>query len=147
MEMDDELKKLGIELLKSKDEGLALMGKLVAVAQPSGVYGEPLTSGEHTVITASEVSVGMGFGFGGGGGTGPAQGCGEATSEEQAGGFGSGGGGGGVSAGRPVAVIEIGPNGVQVKPVIDVTKTALAFFTTFGAMFIALGRMSRAARH
>ena len=42
-----------------------------------------------------------------------------------AGGLGAGGGGGGYAAGRPVAVIEVGPQGVRVKPVLDFTKIGL----------------------
>ena len=56
------------------------------------------------------------------------------------------GGGGGVSGSRPVAAISIGPEGVCVQPVVDVTKIALAFLTAFGAMFMMFGRMKRASR-
>jgi uncharacterized spore protein YtfJ len=65
--------------------------------------------------------------------------------EDEGTGFGGGGAGGGVSMGRPVATINIGPNGVQVQPVVDVTKIGLAFFTTIGAMLMMLGRMRRAS--
>jgi hypothetical protein len=36
--------------------------------------------------------------------------------------------------GRPVAAIIVTADGVQVKPVLDVTKLALAALTAFGAM-------------
>jgi hypothetical protein len=47
--------------------------------------------------------------------------------------------------GRPVAVIAVGPAGVQVIPVVDRTKIAIAMFTTLGSMLILLGRMRRGA--
>jgi len=128
----------------------ALMGRLFDAARPEAVYGEPVTQGEYTVITASEISVGLGYGYGGGGGVGPGQ-AGEEEAPEIGGpekgeavGYGSGGGGGGGSGARPVAVIEIGPNGVRVEPVVDPTKIVLAFFTAFGAMFMMLARMKQA---
>ena len=64
--------------------------------------------------------------------------------EDSSGGSGIGGGGG--SAGRPVAAIIIGPEGVRVEPVVDVTKIALAVFTTAGAMLLMLGRMNSTSR-
>ena len=77
----------------------------------------------------------------------PAATSSEAPGEKQEdSGGGSGIGGGGGSAGRPVATIIIGPEGVQVEPVVDVTKIALAVFTTAGAMLLMLGRMSSMSR-
>lgn len=125
-----------------------LMGRLFDAARPEAVYSEPVTQGEYTVITASEISVAMGYGYGGGGGGGPSGENEEEASDEkrEAVGYGSGGGGGGGSSARPVAVIEIGPNGVRVEPVVDPTKIVLAFFTAFGAMFMMLAKMKRAAQ-
>lgn len=147
--MSKEFNKIVATAVKNQEQAAELVEKLFAVAQPGAVYGEPVTVGEHTVITASEVKVGMGFGFGLGGGTGAEPGEGEAESkdepqDERAGtGYGGGGGGGGVSGGRPVAVISIGPEGVQVEPVVDATKIALAFFTTLGSMFFMLSKMCK----
>jgi hypothetical protein len=56
---------------------------------------------------------------------------------------GYGGGGGGVTLGRPVAAITIGPEGVYVEPIVDVTKIAIALFTTVGAMALMFSRMSK----
>ena len=144
--MSDELNEVFASALKSQEQSVEVMEKLISVAQPGAVYSEPVTSGDYTVITASEVSVaaGFGYGIGGGGSSEPAEG--EAVSEDGEGGFGGGGGGGGVSTGRPVATISIGPTGVRVEPVVDVTKIGLALFTTIGAMLIMLGRMRRASR-
>jgi len=130
-----------------QEQGQAWMDKLLAAAQPGAVFGEPVKAGDYTLITASEVGAGGGFGFGFGGGTSPAGTSSEAPGEKQQDtGGGSGIGGGGGSAGRPVATIIIGPEGVRVEPVVDVTKIALAVFTTAGAMLLALGRMSRMHR-
>jgi len=116
----------------SFEEGAELLERLFQVADPGGVYSEPITAEGHTVITASEVTVGMGFGYGGG--TGP---NGEG---------GTGGGGGGGAAGRPVAAIIISADGVRVEPIVDPTKIALAMFTAVGSFLLMLGRMSKASR-
>jgi uncharacterized spore protein YtfJ len=119
--------------------------KLVEVASPKAVFSEPVISGEYTVITASEVftAVGSGFGFG------SAEGEADEVSGEEMGeigpmaGSGGGGGGGGAANGRPVALITIGPRGVEVEPVVDVTKLGLALLTTLGSMAFMLRRMKR----
>ncbi len=151
--MSAEFDNVIVTAVKSQEQGVELMEKLLAVAQPSAVYSPPLVSGDYTLITASEVYAGMGFGFGIGGGTAPKPAEGTAMSEEEAegqegqpSGIGGGSGGGGISMGRPVAVISIGPEGVQVEPVVDATKVALAFFTMLGSMLFMLGRMRRASR-
>lgn len=112
-----------------------LVGRLFEVAKVTAVYSEPQQHGDHTIITASELMVSMGAGFGGGGGAGK---DGEAGS-------GGGGGGGGSTLARPVAVIAIGPNGVNVEPIVDVTKIAITLFTAMGAMGVALAKMRRVA--
>jgi uncharacterized spore protein YtfJ len=118
--------------LHSESESVATIGKLFDVYQPGVVFSAPVTVGDNTVIAASEVNVGMALGFGHGSGT-----------DENDSGEGGGGGGGGASAGRPVAAIIISPKGVQVEPIVDVTKIGLAFFTTIGAMFLMWRAMNR----
>ena len=151
--MSEEFEDIVVTAAKSQEQSYELMGQLIAVAQPGAVYSEPVTSGDYTVITASEVSVGMGFGYGIGGGTSSEASESEAADSEEsdlqgedASGIGGGGGGGGLSLGRPVAVISVGPSGVQVEPVRDVTKVLLALITAAGAMMIMLGRMSKLSR-
>jgi uncharacterized spore protein YtfJ len=152
--MSDWLDKMGISILKNQ-ELPQILEKIVETARPSSVFAPPLSAGDYTIITASEVYAGMGVGFGGGGGSGPA------ASEEPTGdqppaehpsadeelppgsGVGYGGGGGGVTLGRPVAAITIGPDGVRVEPIVDATKIAIAFFTTVGAMALMFARMSK----
>lgn len=141
--------------VKSQADAQVLMEKFIAVAQPSTVFGEPATSGPYTIITANEAAVTMGFGYGTGGGSAPQSagaeraGAGPMTGEEESDrgmGFGGGGGGGGISLARPVAVITVGPGGVEVKPVMDLSKVALGFFTAFASMIIAASRIGRASR-
>ena len=110
-----------------------LMDKVYAATQPGMVFGTPVESNGYTVITASEVMGGGGFGLGGG----------QGPDNE---GSGSGGGGGGGAVARPVAVIAIGPDGVQVKPVVDATKLGLAALTAWGAVALTAFKMFRSAR-
>lgn len=153
--MSDWLETMGVSILKNQENSQQILEKFVETARPSSVFAPPLTAGDYTIITASEVYAGMGVGFGGGGGSGPAaseEPIGNRLSAEQppadeelspGSGVGYGGGGGGVTLGRPVAAITIGPDGVDVEPIVDVTKIAIAFFTTVGAMAIMFSRMAK----
>lgn len=136
--MSEELNKLIIESIPNQESANRLLGRLFDVTQPGVVYSQPVTAGEYTVITASEVTAGFGAGYGGGGGFDP-----EDDETGQSGGVGGGGGGGGTTMVRPVAAISIGPNGVKVEPIVDPTKIVVAMATAVGAMFMALGRMRR----
>jgi len=153
--------------VENQEQSIALLEKLVAVARPESVFSEPLEVEGRTLITASEVTAGLGVGFGFGGGTTPGEARGEkrhrgrssdphermgleepASEDEGNGedaGMGGGGGGGGGASGRPVAVISVTEDGVQVEPVVDATKIALAFATALGSMFFMLIKMRRAA--
>jgi len=154
--MSDFLDKIGLSIIKTQEQGLDLLEKLIATARPNAVFGHPVTGGDYTVINVAEVSCGMGLGFGGGGGDNGAAPsepvAGEITIEgatpenkaSAANGYGVGSGGGGFSTARPVAAISIGPDGVHVEPVVDVTKIGLAFFTTLGAMAMMWSKMRQA---
>lgn len=121
--------------VSSNEQTIQLLGRLTEIAQPGVIFGGPLTVGDQVVFTASELMVGLGAGFAAGGGADP--------DNPGAAGSGGGGGGGGSSFGRPVAVISVGPHGVKVEPVVDVTKIAITFFTALGAIFIARRAMRR----
>jgi uncharacterized spore protein YtfJ len=113
------------------DAAGVFLGKIFAAAQPGAVFGAPIVSGALTVITASEVAAGGGFGSGRATIPKPAvaaHGAGVPAAES------GGSGGGGGASGRPIAAIIIGPDGVTIKPVFDVTKIALASITALGAM-------------
>lgn len=110
------------------------MDKFLSAASIEAVYGSPIKDGENTVIPAAEVLSVAGFGLGAGSGP---QGMGDNENT----GSGAGGGGGGRVLSRPVAAIVISPAGVRVEPIVDVTKVALAVFTTLGFMTAMLTRM------
>jgi uncharacterized spore protein YtfJ len=122
----------------------AFLGKMFVAAQPGAVFGTPVVSGDYTVITASEVGAGGGFGSGRGTGTGLATRGTELGAPIRGEGGGMGGGGG--ASGRPIAVIVIGPNGVTVRPIFDITKIALAGITAWGAMLAMFLKMRAGAR-
>ena len=102
---------------------------LFGEADPAGVFSGPIEVGDDIVITAAAWDRAGGFGWGGGGG-------GEGTDA----GSGMGGGGGGSSEGRPVAVIRIGPAGVEVQPVVDLTKIAVTGLLAAVGVWRALRR-------
>ena len=151
--MSDWLEKMGVSILKNQESSAAILEKFVETARPASVFAPPLSAGDYTIITASEVYAGMGVGFGGGGGSAPTapeqpigdqQPAGDDDEDRAPGsGVGYGGGGGGVTLGRPVAAITIGPDGVNVEPIVDVTKIAIALFTTIGAMALMFSRMAK----
>lgn len=126
------------ELEPRDEQSLQLVDRIFGAAHASAVFSAPVTAGGYTVITASEVMAGGGFGSGHGfeSRADPAQ--------PAAGGGGSGGGGG--ASGRPVAVIVVGPDGVTVKPIFDVTKFGLAVLTAWAAMLATVLRLRRATR-
>ena len=135
---------------KTSEQLPAMLERLFVAARSDDVYSQPVISGNYTVITASEVTAGGGFGSGAGFGpaTSPSQKeqpVEEGSQAEQANSGGGGIGGGGGSAGRPVAIIIIGPEGVTVKPVFDVTKIALTGIIFAGISMFAMLRKARKA--
>ncbi len=136
---------------KTSEQLPAMLERLFVAARSDAVYSQPVISGNYTVITASEVTAGGGFGSGAGFGpaTSPAQKerpVEEGSQAEQANSGGGGIGGGGGSAGRPVAIIIIGPDGVVVKPVFDVTKITLAGITAGISMLAMLRKVRKASK-
>jgi uncharacterized spore protein YtfJ len=123
-----------------------MVEKLWGAAHVSAVFSEPVVSGAYTVITASEVMAGGGFGFGRGTSSAESEPAEHDGQPRAGGGSGSGGGGGGGSGGRPVAAIVIGPDGVKVRPIVDVTKVALAAMTAWGSIALMMMRMARARK-
>ena len=136
---------------KASNQIPPMLDRVLAAARSDAVYSQPIISGNDTVITASEVTAGGGFGSGIGFGPGMSppeqeQSSEEGSSSEQADSGGGGLGGGGGSAGRPVAIIIIGPDGVTVKPVFDLTKIALAGVTAGITLLTMFRRVRRARR-
>lgn len=135
--MSENFNKLILESIPDQKSANELMGRLFDVTRPDAVFSQPVTVGDHTIINASEYSVGLGMGYGGGGGIGPDP----DESTPQGNGVGGGGGGGGATMSRPVAAIIVSPSGVRVEPIVDVTKIAITMFTALGAMAMALRKM------
>jgi uncharacterized spore protein YtfJ len=117
-----------------------MIARIFAATEPGAIFGPPIEMNGRIIITASEISSGGGFGSGLGFGVDTTKNNGVLTpsdTEQQVSpstGGGSGMGGGGGSLGRPVAVISIGPEGVQVSPIIDVSKIAIAALGAWAAM-------------
>jgi uncharacterized spore protein YtfJ len=148
---DESLREAGSLADRAGDQVSKVLERILAAAQPGAVFGQPVDAGSYTVITASEVTSGGGFGAGRARGPAPKPGPGQPEPAETAppggkrpvGGSGLGGGGG--ATGRPVAVIAIGPSGVTVRPVVDVTKVILTALTVSSAL-LAMRRAMRRAR-
>jgi len=88
------------------EELLAQVASLRENAHARTVFGEPIRHGDRIVIPVARVQGGFGLGFGRG--REPAE------------------GGAGIFRARPVAVSEITPGEVRVRPVIDTTRIVLA---------------------
>jgi len=99
-------------------------------ANVNAVFGKPVTAEDRTVIPVAEIGYGFAMGFG----QGPA--AEEETAEETGGG---GGGGGGVKA-RPLAIVEVTPEGTWVKPIVDEQKVTLAGAMLAGWAVFCLAR-------
>jgi uncharacterized spore protein YtfJ len=111
------------------------LDKFLTAANVEAVYGPAVSQGENMVIPAAEVLSVVGFGVGMGGGQG--------SNQAEGTGSGGGGGGGGRVLARPVAAIIMSPRGVRVEPIVDVTKIALAVFTTVGFMVTMFTQMRK----
>ena len=53
--MSDFLDKLGLSIVKTQEQSLDLLDKLIATARPTAVFGQPVTGGDYTVISVAEV--------------------------------------------------------------------------------------------
>lgn len=106
-----------------------VVSQLVSNATVDTVFGKPVERDGATIIPCSEIMVGFGMGSG----TGPV--------DERGNSMGKGGGGGGGSQGRPIAVVVMTKDGVRVEPILDLTKVALAAFTTGAFMLFWFGRL------
>ncbi|HLZ68772.1 MAG TPA: hypothetical protein VKV26_02570 [Dehalococcoidia bacterium] len=96
-----------------------IAGALAAAARPEAAVGQAIAAHGFTAVPLLETMFGGGYGIGLGGGTGP-------RPDGAPGSSGGGGGGGGGGRSRAVAIVVVGPDGVQVRPVVDVTKLGLA---------------------
>lgn len=122
------------------DRAAQVMEKLIAAGDVSRVYGQPIQAGDALIIPAAEVLTIAGFGMGGGSGT-----ASDASGTPRQG-KGGGGGGGGRTLARSVAVVVASPAGVEVKPVLDLTKIALAALTAAGFVWGSWKSMAKGRR-
>ena len=132
LEEYDQAVAAGEPLLRQVIDGV--VGKALPGADVRRVYGEPIVTGERTVVPVAEIRGVFGFGAGGGrapGGEGADAGAGE----------GGGGGGGGKVTGRPVGYLEITPTTTRFVPIVDVSRLAV-----IGATSAALILILRAMR-
>lgn len=101
-------------------------------ASADAAFGQPREVEGRVIIPVSAVGTGFGLGFGRG-----MPGLEvepesdvpwdmDQAPEEEDQGAGEGGGGGGGAGSHPVAAIEVTPDGMVVRPIVDETKVALA---------------------
>jgi uncharacterized spore protein YtfJ len=111
-----------------------VVARFAESANARACIGEAQHVEGRTVIPLAAVSLQTGFGFGfGSGGTGEGAQAGS--------GRGAAGGGGGRSSSRVVAVVDIGPEGVRVLPVVDVNSMIRnVLMISVGATLVARGR-------
>jgi len=93
--------------------------KLLAAGDTEMAVSEPVQIGKFKILIMARVSVGFGAGGGKGEGMGPHGPHGRRKDCGPMNGGGVGGGGGGGVKGRPVGVVAISEEGVQVLPVPD----------------------------
>ena len=123
------------------DEIKSMLEKLGSVTQEvnvDAVFGKPEHVGDRILIPVAELMYGMAVGGGSAPGGKVEVELGEeeppsdeqvpeaSESEEESEEMASGAGGGAGAKARPIAYIEVGPDGVQVKPIVDEQKVALA---------------------
>lgn len=111
-----------------------VLGQLANAARVDTVFGQPVEREGATIIPCAEIAVGLGMGTGSG------------PMDEQGRPMGGGGGGGGGGRGRPVAVVVMTREGVRVEPVLDLTKIALASFSTGAFILFWIARLTRLGR-
>lgn len=102
------------------------------------VFGEPIRVDQQVVIPVAETSIGGGVGFG-------AYPEGQRQRPRILQALAGGGGGGGATS-RPVAVVIVTPEGVKVKPIIDVGKLALNGLASTAALWSGLAAFLGALR-
>ena len=109
----------------------AMVKALTAAGTGQGAVGPVTKAGDRSVVPLVETL--FAGGYGGGGGV-----AGEAESD-----LGGGGGGGGFGRSRTVAVVEVTPDGMRVKPVVDTTAIVLGALSSAVGLVAVLRRARR----
>lgn len=94
---------------------LEKVGQATDTFNVDAVFGKPEQTGDRVLIPVAEIGYGFGVGFG------STEGEPGETAEVS-----TGGGGGLGGSARPIAYIEVGPDGTHVEPILDEQKVALA---------------------
>ena len=102
-------------------------------ANVNAVFGEPVTAEGRIIIPVAKVAYCFGMEVG------HETVAGGETAEEDTEDVGGSGGGGAVLA-RPLAVIEVTPEGTRVEPIVDEQKVTLAATLLTGWVVICLAR-------
>jgi len=105
-------------------------------ANVNACFGEPVATEGRIVIPVAEVAYGFGLGIGHGPVAGPEAEGEEALEKAK----GSGGGGASGVRARPLAIVEVTPEGTWVKPIINEQKVALAGVLLIGWTVFCLAR-------
>ncbi len=109
--------------------------RVIEVASANAIVGPVQRVENRLVIPLASVSAGYGFGYG--------FGREREEGEEESGGGGGGGGGG---RARPVAVLEVTPEGVRLHQVVDPTRITLASLSLAAWTVFWITRTVRAFR-
>jgi uncharacterized spore protein YtfJ len=126
--------------MKQMESLLKMMEDLPSEVKVDAVFGEPEKYDDYVLIPVAEITYGYGVGFG----TESTCCCAESSDEcckhthettdeeesdettsHETSGHGMGGGGGIGAKARPIAYIEVGPEGPKVKSIVDEQKIAL----------------------
>ncbi|MGQ0803018.1 MAG: hypothetical protein ACT4PI_04040 [Actinomycetota bacterium] len=127
MDQSDRLSNLVPKVARSEE----IVRAFTAAGTGQGVVGPATSVGDRTVVPLIETIFAGGYGGGGG-----------AVAEQED--VGGGGGGGGFARSRTVALVEITPDDVRVKPIVDTTAIVLA---AIGVLAGLLGVRRRGRRH
>ena len=95
-------------------------------AHVNAVFGAPVTVAGQTIIPVARVSYGFGMGLGVGHGSISRDSLEADEAEGEASGGGTGAGGGGGATAQPCAIIEVSPEAVAVKSILNEQRLALA---------------------
>ena len=126
-----------------RDALAGTVGRIPSIATAEAVVGPVREENGRIAIPLASVAAGFGLGLGAGHEGGDAADPDDASAPRGAGG---GGGGGGGAKARPVAVVELTEDDLQVHQVVDSTRIAVASLALAGWCVFWITRTIRAFR-
>ncbi len=126
-----------------RDTLAGTVGRIPSIATAEAVVGPVREENGRIAIPLASVAAGFGLGLGAGHEGGDAA---DGDDAPAARGSGGGGGGGGGAKARPVAVVELTENELQVHQVVDSTRIAVASLALAGWCVFWITRTIRAFR-